>query len=358
MRLAEFLQARWWQPRLGPVSALLVPLSLAYRAALGVRRALYRAGALRASRLPVPVIVVGNLVVGGAGKTPATIALVQGLQAAGWRPGVISRGYGSRQDAARPVHPEDDPRECGDEPLLIARRTGAVVWVGRQRVQAGRALCAAHPKVDIVVADDGLQHLPLHRDAQLIVFDARGCGNGWLLPAGPLREPLARVPPAGSVVVYNATRASTPWPGDCAVRALAGSTPLAQWWKGEPPSLPALLALQQGGKGEAPLLAAAGIAEPQRFFRMLEAHGLRIHPLPLPDHHPWTSVPWAPGHTPVVVTEKDAVKLPPDHPDAARIHVVTLDFQLPDSMLSALLASLAAAPGRPPGQAPDTPTRP
>ncbi|MFZ4650131.1 MAG: tetraacyldisaccharide 4'-kinase [Rubrivivax sp.] len=343
MRLAEFLQARWWQPRLGLVSALLVPLSLAYRTALGVRRALYRTGALRASRLPVPVIVVGNLVVGGAGKTPATIALVQSLQAAGWRPGVISRGYGSRHEAARPVYPDDDPRECGDEPLLISRRTCAAVWVGRRRVQAGRALCAAHPEVDIVVADDGLQHLPLHRDAQLIVFDGRGCGNGWLLPAGPLREPLARLPPAGSVVVYNAARASTPWPGDCAARVLAGSAPLAEWWQGAPASLPALLALQPEGEGAAPLLAAAGIAEPQRFFRMLEEHGLRIHPLPLPDHHPWTSVPWAPGHTPVVVTEKDAVKLAPDHPDAARIHVVTLDFKLPAPALSALLA---AVPGR------------
>lgn len=343
MGLAQSLQALWWQPRPGPGALLLSPLSLAWGTAIGLRAALYRAGWLRPQRLPVPVIVVGNLVVGGAGKTPAVIALVRSLQLAGWSPGVVSRGYGAASLEPRAVTPQDDARICGDEPLLIRRRTGVPVWTGRRRVDAGRALCAAHPQVDVVVADDGLQHLRLHRDAQLIVFDGRGCGNGRLLPAGPLREPLRRVPPARSVVVYNAAAPSTPWPGACATRSLAGASTLAAWWRGEPPSAQALQALSAG-----PLLAAAGIAEPQRFFRMLEERGLRFQALALPDHHAWADVPWEPGDTPIVVTEKDAVKIPPTHPDAGRIHVATLDFDLPVAALQALMALLAQPPGSPP----------
>lgn len=343
MRLAASLQASWWRPRPGLATVLLSPVALGYRAALGVRSALYQAGVLRTRRLPVPVIVVGNLVVGGAGKTPATIALVRALQAAGWHPGVVSRGYGATHEAPRAVHTEDHPAVCGDEPLLILRRTVVPVWTGRRRVDAGLALCAAHPQVDVVVADDGLQHLALHRDAQLIVFDARGVGNGWVLPAGPLRQPLTPQPPPGSEVIYNAPAASTPWPGSCAHRALAGASTLTDWWRGSPPTLQALHALASG-----PLLAAAGIAEPERFFSMLEAQGLRITRLPLPDHHPWTRVPWGPGDTPVMVTEKDAVKIPPGHPDAHRIHVATLDFVLPAPVVHALLAGLPGKPSTPP----------
>jgi len=176
----------------GPLARLLWPLSQLYLVAEASRRALYRIGWLQVERLPVPVIVVGNVLAGGAGKTPLVMALVEHLQRRGWHPGVISRGHGRGDDLCREVLPELDAQLCGDEPLLIVRRTAAPVFVAAQRVQAGRALLRAHPEVDIIVADDGLQHHSLGRDLNIAVFDERGTGNGWLLPAGALREPWPR----------------------------------------------------------------------------------------------------------------------------------------------------------------------
>ena len=225
----------------------------------------------------------------------------------------------------------------------IHLRTGAPVQVGRDRPAAGRELLRRHPAVDIVVSDDGLQHTRLARDAQLIVFDERGAGNGLLLPAGPLREPLAPTAPPLSVVVYNAAAASTAWPGTLAHRGLAGATPLAAWWAGEAASLATLAAL--AGR---PLLAVAGLARPGRFFAMLRAHGLRIDELALPDHFPFHSMPWPAGTPDVVVTEKDAVKLPPGTPlGATRVWVATLDFALAPAGETALCRLLPRPPGPP-----------
>ena len=167
-------------------------MSLLFRTLSGARAALFRAGWLAASRLPVPVVVVGNIYIGGTGKTPLTIWLVQALQAAGMRPGVISRGHGGAGEQPRAVTAGATPFEVGDEPLLIHQRTGCPVMVGRDRAATGRALLAAHPDLDIVLTDDGLQHYALQRDIEIILFDGRGAGNGWLLPAGPLREPVSR----------------------------------------------------------------------------------------------------------------------------------------------------------------------
>ncbi|MCY7316827.1 MAG: tetraacyldisaccharide 4'-kinase, partial [Rubrivivax sp.] len=189
-RLEALLTRHWWQPQTTVLAALLWPLSLIYRLLLLWPRPQSRAA------LPVPVLVVGNHVVGGAGKTPTVIALVQALQLAGRRPGVISRGHGRSTDAVRAVMPGDDAAAVGDEPLLIQRRCGVPVFVARRRIDAARALCAAHPEVDLIIADDGLQHRGLPRQAELRVFDERGVGNGHLLPAGPLREPLPRQLPA------------------------------------------------------------------------------------------------------------------------------------------------------------------
>ena len=185
-----------------------------------MRRGLYRANLLKSARLPVPVVVVGNIFIGGTGKTPLTIWLVQALRDAGMRPGVISRGHGSADRAPRAVSAASTPQQVGDEPLLIFQRGGCPVMVGRDRAQAGRALLAAHPDVDVLVTDDGLQHYALQRDVEIVLFDGRGAGNGWLLPAGPLRESprrrrdvtvinapelapalVASVAPAGSLVV-------------------------------------------------------------------------------------------------------------------------------------------------------------
>ncbi|MCA0176276.1 MAG: tetraacyldisaccharide 4'-kinase [Proteobacteria bacterium] len=323
----------WW--RSGTVLAvLLAPLAALYGALAAWQRR-----RTRPQRLAVPVVVVGNIVVGGAGKTPTTIALVRALQAAGWRPAVVSRGYGRRTTDVRAVTADSTAAEVGDEPLLIHRATGVPVMVGAQRVAAGRALLAARPDVNVVVADDGLQHHALARDAQLIVFDARGVGNGRLLPAGPLREPLPAALPPRTWVIYNAPAPSTPLPGACAVRRLAGAVSLADWHRGTAARAEALADMAATSR-HAPLWAAAGIAEPERFFAMLEAAGIAITRLPLPDHAPLNQPPWPIGAT-VLVTEKDAVKLPPSMPG---VWVVPLDFSLPSATVTAVLAALHHEP--------------
>ena len=180
-----------WQRR-GWLAWLLWPLSWPYGLLVRIRRALYRLDWLTSERLPVPVVVVGNVVAGGAGKTPAVMALVQHLQARGIQVGVISRGYGRRSQECLEVFTDSAIDEVGDEPALIRRRTSAPVFVAAKRAQAGRALLDQHPQIQLIVCDDGLQHLQLQRDLEIGVFDDRGVGNGFLLPAGPLREPWPR----------------------------------------------------------------------------------------------------------------------------------------------------------------------
>jgi len=318
---AARLQASWL--RRGPLAVALWPLSLLYGLIYALRSLTHRQGWIRTARLPVPVIVVGNLIAGGAGKTPTTLALVELLRRHGRTPGLVSRGFGRHDGDVRLVTADASARDVGDEPLLMHLRSRAPVAVGRDRAAAGRALLAAHPEIDVLLSDDGLQHVRLGRDVQVIVFDERGTGNGWLLPAGPLREPFRRRPPARSVVVYNAPAASTPWEGHLAKRGLAGVVDLSGWWRGEAASLAQLTALR--GR---PVVAAAGVARPGRFFGMLHAAGLALNELPLPDHHDFATLPWPPGTADVVVTEKDAVKLRPEACAGTRVHVATLDFAL------------------------------
>lgn len=344
MRLAERLQRDWWRPGLTPLTAALWPLSLLYRAAAALDRRRQRAaGAGVQPPLPVPVLVVGNLIVGGAGKTPTVISLVQRLREAGFTPGVISRGYGRSDDALRAVTRDTPVTQAGDEPLLMHLRSGAPVWVGRDRVAAARALCAAHPQVDLLLSDDGLQHRRLPRQAELVVFDDRGAGNGHLLPAGPLREPLPAQWPAHTLALFNAAVPTVALPGFLARRRLAGAVLLQDWWRGAPPRLDSLHALR--GRR---VTAAAGMAHPRRFFDMLRAQGLELQELPLPDHHAFTTLPWPAGTADVLVTEKDAVKLPPGRFDhgrgtATRVWVVTLDFDLPAELVARLAALLRPA---------------
>jgi tetraacyldisaccharide 4'-kinase len=217
--------------------------------------------------------------------------------------------------------------------------------VGRDRVAAAQALLAAHPEVDLLLSDDGLQHHRLHRDLQILVFDGRGAGNGMTLPAGPLRQPLPREMPPRTWVLYNALATSTPLPGALARRELAGAVPLDAWWKGEPPSTQVLDSLAQRSRIE-PLLAAAGLAEPERFFRMLESRGLHIRRCPLLDHASLNTCPWPAETTDVLVTEKDAVKLPAQARPwgQARVWVVALDFSIPSSWVDELDDALRALP--------------
>jgi tetraacyldisaccharide 4'-kinase len=333
---AEALLARhWWRGTPSWLAHALQPLAWLY-GSLAARRRHQAAAALP---VPVPVLVVGNFVVGGAGKTPTVIALVQALAAAGHKPGVISRGYGRQGDAVQAVTAADGARLSGDEPLLIHRRTGVPVWVGRDRHAAAKALCRQHPEIDMLVADDGLQHRALARQAELVVFDERGAGNGLLLPAGPLREPLPLQLPPQMRVLYTSGRASTTLPGALARRRMDSVWPLQAWLDRDASQAQPLQALQ----GRL-LVAAAGLAAPQKFFGALEQAGLTLHRLPLPDHHDYATLPWPVGTPEVITTEKDAVKLDPARCGSTRVWVVPLDLQLPPALVGELSGLLFPAP--------------
>ena len=333
----EALAARlWWRPTPSPLARLLQPLAFVYGQLTKLHARLQPAP----QWLPVPVLVVGNCVVGGAGKTPTVIALVQALQAAGHSPGVISRGHGRRgaggsvgSDTPHEVRDTDNAATTGDEPLLIRRRCQVPVFVGRRRDQVGRALCAAHPQVDMLISDDGLQHRALARDAEVMVFDERGIGNGLLLPAGPLREPLA--PARGRLVLYTCGHVSTALPGALALRRIHNAWPLQAWHEAT-----AGAALPLSSLAGKPLLAVAGLAAPDKFFRMLAQQGLSFESCPLPDHHPYATLPWPPETSDVITTEKDAVKLVGHALGGTRVWVVPLDLTLPDGLVAQLMTQL------------------
>lgn len=330
-RLSAALERQWWVTPPTPVAQALRPLAGLY----GMLARLHRWLA-RPQRIDVPVIVVGNLIAGGAGKTPTTIAVVRLLRAFGWHPGVVSRGHGRRGHGLMAVSRDSRARDCGDEPLLIRLRTGMPVMVGSDRVAAAHALLAAHPEVDIIVADDGLQHHRLARDLQIVVFDERGAGNGLGLPAGPLRVPLPATVPPATLVLYNAQRASTSLPGWRAARRLAGVLTLDDWWQGRTPQAASWRALQR-----VPVLAAAGMGAPERFFDQLRHQGMPLTTtLALPDHHAFETIPWPTDTGDVIVTEKDAVKLRPDVVErsspATRVWVAPLDFE-PEMAFAAAL---------------------
>lgn len=322
----------------GLVARLLYPLSALVCAWAHLRHAAYRHGLFPAQGLGLPVIVVGNLIVGGAGKTPATLAVIEHLRTRGWRPGVLSRGHGRRpSDEVVAVGPDTRAELCGDEPLLIHRRTGVPVFVHRDRVRAGLALRQAHPEIDVLVADDGLQHLRLRRALEVLVFDRRGLGNGWCLPAGPLREPPGAASTAPQrLVLYTDGRASTPLAGHVGHRELAGVQVFEDWQARATAGARPLSSL--AGRQ---VVACAGIAQPRRFFDALRTAGLKVEERPLPDHAPYAP-DWFEGQGPWVLTEKDAVKLPSPLPPHAvgRVWVAALDFRAPPSFFAALDAAL------------------
>ena len=306
---------RAWSGR-GALARALWPLSLLFGAVASLRRTAYRAGLLRRQRAGVPVIVVGNVVAGGSGKTPIVQAIVRHLADAGLRPGIVSRGYGRRTRDCREAKAGSDPSDVGDEPLLLARTCAVPVFVAPRRIDAARALLRAYPGTHVIVSDDGLQHYGLARDVEICVFDERGPGNGWLLPAGPLRESWPRavdfvLGPTGYRVQRTLARD--------AVRADGMRVPLEQL------------------RGKA-LVAVAGIAKPAAFFDMLRERGLAIErTIALPDHFDFRALPALAGE--IVCTEKDAVKLWRTHP---RAWAVPLQVQLDPAFWTALDAKLAA----------------
>lgn len=286
------------------LACLLWPLSLFFRLAVALRRRLYSAGWRASSRLPVPVIVIGNIFVGGTGKTPLTIWLVQALRQAGYTPGVISRGYAAHSTNAKSAvqHVTDASlaAEVGDEPLLIAGRAQCPVVVGRNRVAAAEAMLHAHPEVDLILSDDGLQHYRLQRDIEIILFDSRGVGNGWLLPAGPLREPASR---RCDFTVVNAPSIPSSMPPSTIRMQLIGeqATRLR-----DQTQVKTLASLRNSAMR---IAAVAGIGNPQRFFSMLTAAGLVFEALALPDHYDFSDNPFAAVSSELIlITEKDAVK--------------------------------------------------
>jgi tetraacyldisaccharide 4'-kinase len=285
-------------------------------------------GFLEVARAGVPVLVLGNVVAGGAGKTPAVIALVRHLRARGLDVGVISRGYGRRTNDCREVTAEADPRDVGDEPALTRHLTGVPVFVGAKRVEAARALLARYPRTRLLVSDDGLQHLALARDIEICVFDDRGAGNGWLLPAGPLRE---RWPRACDLVLHTGAHPafaegyrSRRELADYALRSDGARVPLAD------------LAGKQ-------VIALAAIAKPQSFFDMLIARGFAPERcISLPDHFDFDGWQRPSGRHELVCTEKDAVKLWRNAPDALAVPLV---FTPEPAFFAALDAKLSLLDG-------------
>jgi len=318
-----------WQSR-GLWARLLWPLSRVYAWAQ-TRNA--RARSAGREQLPAVVVVVGNVIAGGAGKTPLTVAVVQHLRQRGLQVGVISRGHGRREDDAQAVGPGSTASEVGDEPLLIWQRTQVPVWVARQRVQAGRQLLQAHPSVQVLVCDDGLQHLALARDIEICVMDERGIGNGWLLPAGPLREPWPR-------------------PTDLLVHApacpFAGGHPVVRQLGEEAVDGLGHRRTLHSLQGQ-PVHALAGIARPAVFFDMLRQRGLQLQRTQaFADHAPLDG--WQPpaDDLPVLCTEKDAVKLWPRWPQVLAVPLqVSLSpgfFAALDDRVDAALARQASRP--------------
>ena len=298
--LARWLEGQWYT--VTPWHVLLWPLSVLFRALVAVRRAFYLLGYFRSYRLPVPVVVVGNLTVGGSGKTPTVLWLVEYLKGQGYHPGIVSRGYGGGAFHPRAVTALSNPEVAGDEPVLLARRSGCPVWVGRHRVETGKELLQAHPECDVLVSDDGLQHYRLRRDMEIVVVEyLRRFGNGFMLPAGPLREPPRRLKSADAVVVNGAA-----W-----VEGINWFAMRLQGAAFRNLAEPQRYVPAEAFKGKT-VHALVGIGNPRRFFDHLRELGLEVVEHPFPDHHAFSAKDLRiEGAEVIVMTEKDAVKCVP-----------------------------------------------
>jgi len=285
---------RHWRSR-GAIAWLLWPAGLLFGVVIAVRRFLYKIRIFSSIHPGIPVIVVGNLTAGGSGKTPLVLRIAEILKEHGWKPGIVSRGYGGSAQQPRAATIAADPAEVGDEPILLARRSGCPVWVAPERIAACRALRAENPECNVIVTDDGLQHYALRRDIEICVVDGRGFGNGFLQPAGPLREPRSRLRSVDAVVTQGAPDAQgykMVLEGDKLVRFTdARDVRPAKSFAGQR------------------VHAVAGVGDPKRFFLQLARFGIKVVPHPFADHHRLRAEDFAFGDSdPVVMTEKDAVK--------------------------------------------------
>ena len=298
--MVDWLQRQWRGTT--PWHVLLIPLSWLFASLSALRRALYRINLIPQQHLAVPVIVIGNISVGGTGKTPLVIWLTQQLTAQGWQPGIISRGYGGDATTPQAVTAQSDAHTVGDEPRLLAQRVTCPIWIGRDRPAAARALLATHPEVNIIISDDGLQHYALARDVEIVVIDsARGFGNARLLPAGPLRESRSRLQLVDAVVINqtNGLHPSVPVLSHPYTMQLAGSS-FTNLHHPEQNTTAANF-------GSQPVHAVAGIGHPQRLFDQLTAMGMQVIPHAFADHYQYQPSDLNfPGI--IIMTEKDAVK--------------------------------------------------
>jgi tetraacyldisaccharide 4'-kinase len=314
VKLAAFAQNVW--RKRGPVAIVLYPLALLYGLMVSLRRLAYRHLYRNKKKVRAPVLVVGNVFIGGTGKTPLVIWLIEQLRLRGFTPGVVSRGYGrytsEGSGAGRPVsivRQGATPASVGDEPILIWRRTGVPICVGRNRLLAAQHLLEMHPDIDVLISDDGLQHYALPRDLELVLFDGRGAGNGWLLPAGPLRESLHR---PRDYTLYNGARAPSAISADAWQMQLAHPriTSLYNFAQAAADSEPLYTWARREWVGTLKKMAAvAGIGNPRRFFDTLAAEGLICMEVGLPDHFSFDPNPFPAIYADIIlITEKDAVK--------------------------------------------------
>lgn len=326
---------QWW---LSPSwrSWLLLDQSWLFRGLVGLRRWLYQHGWFKSVRLPVPVIVVGSILVGGTGKTPLVLWLTEALRERGWKVGVVSRGYGGRNTQARLLSVQEHPLQVGDEPLLIAQLAKVPVAVGKNRVAAAEVLLKHYPQLDVILSDDGLQHLALKRDVEIAVMDARGFGNGYMLPAGPLREPPSRLDHVTAIVLRdNATVPSTRTP---LFRMNLSIESFTHVCSGE--TIDCLMFAARFKKR----LAAAGIGYPQQFFQSLKQAGLQCAELSLPDHFDFATSPFpCDPELAIVITEKDMLKI--QHLKDERIWVARARTQVDVELINLIEQTIEAQRG-------------
>jgi tetraacyldisaccharide 4'-kinase len=335
----KVLHRLWRQRRL---AALLLPVSLLFFIISKLRRSLYRIGLFKSHRLPVLVVVIGNITVGGAGKTPLILHLAQRLTGMGYQAGIVSRGYGAGVSAVREVMADSSVYDVGDEPMLLKRRSDVPVFVGHDRAAAARALLTAYPQTTVILSDDGLQHYALQRDLEIAVIDRRGLMNGWLLPAGPLREPASRLADVDACVLNESS-----FEINAAIKAdvpvfhmrLAGRrfTLLGD-------------ATRQCDAVELRHLrlhAFAGISEPQRFFDHLSQLGLRFEPHAFADHHHYRAEDFSVDADAILTTEKDAVKCADYLPQIKLpIWVLPVDAVVEPDLARFVLENLEKSDGR------------
>jgi tetraacyldisaccharide 4'-kinase len=338
--MSEWLQREW--QKLGGGALVLLPFAIVFSVVVAIRRFLYRLRILPRWRAPVPVIVVGNITVGGAGKTPLVLAIVELLQSRGWNPGVIARGYGRvprrESDPLGVVRVYPDiatPEHFGDEPVLVARRARVPVFIGADRSAAARALLDAHPETDVLVSDDGLQHYALGRDVEIAVVDGdRLFGNGLPLPAGPLREPISRLRETDAIVVNGGDAGSLRLPRCLPMRL--GRERFAMVSGNGEATVEEFVALARGRR----VAAVAGIGNPDRFFAQLARLGIEGRSFDFPDHHVYQPAELRlPEAELIVMTEKDAVKCSAFAD--ARMWFMRVEAILPPEFDEFLLARLA-----------------